>query len=358
MDEFNIKPGRYSEKTLVETFASQKMKDDYNKKGKFTSSNKQRLLDKISRYCQIQDLGNGQYTISKIHPYPLPAKWALMNKPLYRDITPLLLHSLINGHDENNAITLTVGVWARELKMVNRNYPLIKSNKEDAAALLDMNLDSVFDFYDKADAAMEYYITNALNFLKNALCVYWTEVHYVVEEITDNTNVIDENGNITPNIRFETRIATDEEMDFYTSCMETADNALGITTDKERYYSKKSAEWSRIVRKELYNRKIKLVYKAYKGYYMHLDRCKYLLEQFEPKTQEKRHAELAEDFAKHIMENSEKRYKKTPDKYDASYCEYFAGLCDVVINPKTEFLGDSIQYKSSFPYALDMKGQK
>lgn len=358
MDEFNIKPGRYSEKTLVGMFASQKIKDDYIKKGKFTSSNKQRLLDKISRYCQIQDLGNGQYTISKIHPYPLPAKWALMNKPLYRDITPLLLHSLINGHDENNAITLTVGVWARELKMVNRNYPLIKSNKEDAAALLDMNLDSVFDFYDKADAAMEYYITNALNFLKNALCVYWTEVHYVVEEITDNTNVIDENGNITPNIRFETRIATDEEMDFYTSCMETADNALGITTDKERYYSKKSAEWSRIVRKELYNRKIKLVYKAYKGYYMHLDRCKYLLEQFEPKTQEERHAELAEDFAKHIMENSEKRYKKTPDKYDTSYCEYFASLCDVVINPKTEFLGDSIQYRSSFPYALDMKGQK
>lgn len=347
MDEFNIKPGKYSEKTLVEMFASQKMKDDYNKKGKFTSSNKQRLLDKISRYCQIQDLGNGYYTISKIHPYPLPAKWALMNKPLYRDITPLLLHNLINGHDENNAITLTIGKWARELRMVNQNYPLVKSNKEDSAELLDVDVDTIFDFYDKADAAMEYYILNDLSFLKTALCVYWTEVHYVVEEITDNTNVIDENGNITPSIKLQTRIATEEEMDFYTTCMEVADNELGITTDKERYYSKKSIEWSRIVRRELYKRGIKLVYKAYKGYYMHLDRCKYLLDQFDQKTQEELHAELAEDFAKHMIENSEKRYEKSSEKYNSSYCEYFAGLCDVVINPKTEFLGESIQYKSS-----------
>lgn len=347
MDEFNIKPGRYSEKTLVGMFASQKIKDDYIKKGKFTSSNKQRLLDKISRYCQIQDLGNGYYTISKIHPYPLPAKWALMNKPLYKNIAPLLLHNLINGHDENNAITLTIGKWARELRMVNQNYPLVKSNKEDSAKLFDMNVDTIFDFYDKADAAMEYYITNALDFLKKALCIYWLQIHYVVVEITDNTNTIDENGNITPNIRLETRIASEEEVEYYVRCMEIADNVAHIENISERYYSKKSEEWNRILKKELYKRKIKLVYKAYKAYYVHLDRCQYLLEQFEPKTQEELHTELIEDFTKHIMENSEKRYKKTPDKYDTSYCEYFASLCDVVINPKTEFLGDSIQYRSS-----------
>lgn len=357
MENLNIKPAKYSEQKIVEMFASPKQLEEYKAKQALTPKQRERLMDKAERYCKITYSGNKKYVVSKIHPYPLPAKWALMNKPLYKDIAPLLLHNLINGHDENNAITLTIGKWARELRMVNQNYSLVKSNKEDSAELLDMDIDTIFDFYDKADAAMEYYILNALSFLKTALCVYWTEVHYVVEEITDNTNVVDENGNITPSIKLQTRIATEEEMDFYTTCMEVADNELGITTDKERYYSKKSIEWSRIVRRELYKRGIKLVYKAYKGYYMHLDRCKYLLDQFDQKTQEELHTELAEDFAKHIIENSEKRYEKSSEKYNSSYCEYFAGLCDVVINPKTEFLGGSIQYKSSIKYNLDMKGQ-
>lgn len=357
MDKLKIKPGKYSEKTIVEVFASPKVKQSYNDKGRFTSSQKRDLIDKISRYCQIQDLGNGQYTISKIHPYPLPAKWALMNKPLYKDITPLLLQNLINGHDESNAITLTIGKWARELRMINQNYSLVKSNKEDSAELLDVDVDTLFDFYNKADATMEYYIVNALTFLKNALCIYWLQVHYVVVEVTNNTHTIDENGNITPNIHLETRLATEDEIDYYVQCMEHADDLAHIQNISERYYSKKSEEWNRILKKELYKRKIKLVYKAYKAYYIHLDRCQYLLDQFDHKTQEELHAELAEDFAKHMIENSEKRYEKSSEKYNSSYCEYFAGLCDVVINPKTEFLGGSIQYKSSIKYNLDMKGQ-
>lgn len=342
-----LSPARYSEKKIVELFGTPKQQESYAQNGCLATRSKTSILEKASRYCKITDLGNKNYSISKIYKYPLPSKWSLMNKTLYKDLVPLLLHNLINGHDENNAITLTIGKWARELKMINSNYPLIKSNKEDAATLLDMDLDTIFDFYNKADAAMEYYIINALTFLKNALCIYWLQVHYVVVEITDNTNTIDENGNITPNIRLETRLASEEEVEYYVRCMEVADNAVHIENISERYYSKKSEEWNRILKKELYKRKIKLVYKAYKAYYVHLDRCQYLLEQFEPKTQEELHTELIEDFTKHIMENSEKRYKKTPDKYDASYCEYFAGLCDVVINPKTEFLGGSIQYKSS-----------
>lgn len=356
-NELDINVGKYSENKIINLFGSPKQKEYYSNNNKITPAQRKRIIDRASRFCKLSYLGDGYYSVSKIYPYPLPAKWPLMNQSLYQYLVPLILQNLINGHDENNAITLTIGKWARELKMINHNYHLIKSNKEDAASEYGLDVDTIFDFYDKSDTAIDYYITNALSFLKSATCIYWLQVHYIVEEVTDNTNTVDENGNVTPNIHLETHIATEDEMKYYTQCMKIADKAAGITNDSERYYNKKSVVWNKVLKRELYKRNIKLVYKAYQAYYIHMDRCQFLLDQFENKSQTQLYNELSEAFTKHIVDNSENRYEKSPHKYNTSYCEQFSNLCDMVINPNTEYLGDRISYKSSIKYNLDMKGQ-
>ena len=168
MDKSHIKKGKITEKKLVELYGSDSQKKSYEDNGRFVSNYKKTLLTKMSRYCNIEELGNRMYKITKVYDYPLPANFNKMNKSLYQYIVPLLLTNLINGHDENNKIDITVGKWAREINMVNRNYNLVKYNREDASKETQYSINTINEFYDKADDMIEWYITNALDYLKSA----------------------------------------------------------------------------------------------------------------------------------------------------------------------------------------------
>lgn len=169
----------------------------------------------MSRYCNIEDLGGRTYRITKVYDYPLPSNFNKMTKSLYQYIVPLLLTNLINGHDENNKIDITVGKWAREINMVNKNYNLVKYNREDTSKETQCSLDTINEFYDKADDMIEWYITNALDYLKSAGLVIWREVYRVNEEISSGKNIIDENGNIHVDISIDSHQASEDEMNYY-----------------------------------------------------------------------------------------------------------------------------------------------
>ena len=178
------------------------------------TKNKRTLLEKMSRYCKIVDLGKREYEITEVYPYILPANFKKMNTSLYQYIVPLLLEKIINGHDQNRKIDITLGKWAREINMVNQNYNLCKYNKEETSRAIKYELDTINEFYNKSDDMIEYYIMNALDYLKSAGLIIWRDVYKITSEVSDEMVEIDSDGVVHANIKLETREASKEDMDF------------------------------------------------------------------------------------------------------------------------------------------------
>lgn len=350
MERENIKTGKITEQDLVELFGSDSQKKSYEENGKFIGNYKKTLLKKAERYCNIKDYGNRTYRISKIYPYPLPSNFNKMNTSLYQYIVPLLLTSLIDGHDKNNKIDITLGKWAREINMVNRNYNLVKYNKEDTSKETQYPLDTINEFYSKSDDMIEWYIVNALDYLKSAGLIIWRDVYRINREVSSEKVNIDENGNIYADISIESHQASKEEMEYYSQCVDIADLAAKIENASERYYSKKAKLFNETLKKELYKRKIKCVYKTYEAYYVNLDKCRFVLSQFGALDIDKTIKKFNEEFTSMLVGNAGKRFEKKPDKYiyyngkdDYKLC--FQGLCEMTIDKDTEYLGNRIREK-------------
>ena len=249
MDKPPIKKGKLAEHNLVELYCSDTKKKLYFDNGHFVGANKKTILNKVSRYCNIEDLGNRTYKITDVYKYPLPANFNKMNQSLYQYIVPLLLTNLINGHDEHNKIDITVGKWAREINMVNRNYNLVKYNREDASRETQYSINTINEFYDKADDMIDWYITNALDYLKSAGLIIWREVYRVNEEVSSGENIIDDNGNINVDISIDSHQASEEEMEYYSQCIAIADKVAQIESANEKYYSKKSKQFGEALKR-------------------------------------------------------------------------------------------------------------
>lgn len=359
MTKLNIKTGTITESELVNTFGTDAQKKSYLEKGKFIGTYKSALFKKLDKYCEIKPIKKKNstenlYKITKVYDHPLPSNFDKMQKSIYKYIVPLILNSLIHDHDQHNSIEITVGKWAREINMVNQNYNLVKYNKEDTSVETQIELETINEFYDKSDYMINYYISNALDYLKSAGLIIWREVNRVTVEETDDTTIIDHNGNVELNINFTTHQASKEEMEFYADCIAIADKEAKIEKANERYYSKKSKHFQEVLKRELYKRKIKYIYKTYEAYYVHLDRCKDLLDHFEDFEAKKFLDKFNKEFSDMLIENAGNRYDKKNNLFlkhlyqsRKDYGLAYDSLCNITINHKTEYLGKRIKQKSN-----------
>lgn len=350
MKKENIKTGKITEQDLVELFGSEAQKKSYKENGHFIGANKKTLLKKVSKYCNIKNCGNRIYKISKVYKYTLPSNFNKMNNSLYQYIVPLILTHLINGHDKNNKIDITLGKWAREIHMINKNYNLIKYNKEDTSKETQYPIDTINEFFSKSDDMIEWYIPNTLDYLKSAGLIIWRNVYHINKEISNEQIAIDNNGTVYADISIKNHQADEEEMEYYYKCVEIADQVAQIENASERYYSKKAKLFNDILKKELYKRKIKHVYKTYEAYYIDLDKCKFVLSQFGKLNIDKTIKKFNNEFTTMLVGNAEKRFDKNPNKYiycndkhDYKLC--FQGLCEMTIDKNTEYLGNRIREK-------------
>lgn len=359
MDELKIKTGIITEKELIKKYATPAQKKSYHDNGRFIGGYKKKFFDKMKRYCEIEDLGNRKYEIKKIYEFPLPSNFNKMNSSIYKYIVPLILSMLAKGHDESRKIDITVGKWAREIKMVNKNYNLLKYNQESASIEFDIPSEAVAEFYEKSDDMINYYITNALDYLKSAGLIIWRDVYKIVTEKTSNVISLDHKGNVHTEVTLTTSQASQDDMDYYASCIKIADEEANIINARDRYYSKKSKRFQSILNRELYKRGVKNVYKTYEAYYINLDKCNFILNSFNVENTESLVKKFNAEFESMIVDNAKKRYKKIPQKY--SYCKdeenysiCFTGICDMVINNETLYLGERIaQRKKEENYKLD-----
>lgn len=350
METKNIRTGEVAEQELVHLFGSVAQKKSYKDNGHFVGSNKQTLLKNISKYCKIEDCGRRIYRITEVYRYSLPPNFTKMNKSLYRYIIPLLLSYLTDVHDENNKPDMGLCIWAREIGMVNRNFNLIRYNKQSTSQSVGLPVTVINDFFDKFESMAGWYMDNAFSYLKSAGLIICNIIYHASKEISDGRIKIDEDCNVYTEISLDSHRASEEETMYYSQCVAAADTLAGIKNSKERYYSKKSGRFNSALKKELYKEKIKCIYKTYEISCTDIEKCRFILGQFVENSHDILTSRLNKEFTAMVMENAGKRFDADPGKYKCCKCRddymmYFGWLCEMVIDKNTEYLGNRIKKK-------------
>ena len=115
-----IKEGIIPEKKFVELFATDKQKQKYKTSGnKFTGVNKSTVLKQAAKLCEITDIGNREYQITKVYKYPVPKNFNNMNTGIHQYLTPLILINLIAaGIYQVKNLTFTCNRWYRMVDLI------------------------------------------------------------------------------------------------------------------------------------------------------------------------------------------------------------------------------------------------
>lgn len=356
----NLKLGIITEDEFVNSFATTQQKKTYQKINNFKGITRDTVLKEARRYCTIDYLGNKQYEITKIYKRPISKEFSKMKSSLYKYIVPLILDQLIVGHDKNNKISFTCGRCAREINMINCNYNLLKNNREVIADgtgkyALSINNNNLNDFYEKSDSMINMYINKSLEYLKKSGSIIWQKVYITYKEKINNESIVEnDNGELVGKIIVDKHTSTEEELDYYTKCIEIADDKSGLlkTYNEQdansgrymelntmRYYSKFAKRWNNILCAELKKKDIKYIYQAYEAYYISLDYCNDLKKNFADYDNiEKLTTDFNNEFISMIMKNANKRFENKKEKYNDNYILDFECLTDMTINHKTENL--------------------
>lgn len=276
-----IKIGDINTREFVDYFGTDKLKERYEKDKKITGRDKQLLLNKASKFCEIQDMGQGKYNISKIYDLGKDDLILPLKKGLNKFLTPLILTKLQELEKEDDfKLTLPFLGWARKFEMVNDNYSFMKYNQEKSCEKLNINSDIMFEYFEKIDDCIKYYLEKCLNTLskKSGLDLIDFESIQMVKKqfVTIEHN---ENGNdIKP--KFIDEPISDDDRKFYYECEKLAKIKAGITNNKEKFYGTKSYIYKRELRTLLWERNILFMYNSYNIYCRDMDEIKNTLSKF------------------------------------------------------------------------------
>jgi len=163
-----LKVGGIDTKKLVDYFGTDKQKENYKKEKKLNNRVKEGIMKKVSRFCDIEDLGQGNFMIHKVFNLNMDDELLFpLFKGLSQYITPLILNRLLNEQDENYKITLSFISWAQRFQMINGNYNLIRYHQEKSSKYLKIDEDTMFDYFNKMDDCIKYYLEKILKILSN-----------------------------------------------------------------------------------------------------------------------------------------------------------------------------------------------
>lgn len=352
-----LKKGKINEKELIALFGSDCIKRNHQSNGCFRGDEKARILKKAREYCNILDNRDRTFTITKIYKNKLtdkenkdkedknelPNNFNKMNKGLYQYICPAILSLAIESYyKNNNNFSFTPNMLAKKIKMVNYNYELIRYHAPKVEKEFQLSKSVVYDFFNKCDSAINYYIPKALQQLIKANLIT-VQDKYCIRPVKPT---IIHNGIEYIAIKEQPcRIANEQDMIFYEQCIQLADACTGIKNNKERYYGKKSKAYNEIIYEELKQGGIKYLYKIYEIRCVDINKCKKILEVFNcNESSNLNHFNNA--FTEKLISNAQKREIKCLSEYSREqYLDAYSNICGMVINSRAENLKEKILSK-------------
>lgn len=318
MKKESLRVGVISEKVLVLTFGTEKQITSYKSKNKFTGVGKNTILKAAAHFVDIEDLGNRKYKIISIHKYPLPSNISKMKKGIYRYIVPLMLNKIINDSEKYQNINFTTIAWARNIEMINGNYSPMRYHKADVASKLNFEKRYVYEFFDKVDIQIHYYMKQTFDYLKDTELICLKKVN-VVCMADSGISKSSKNGKIKFNIDLKKifRRATHEETTYIAECQKKAMEILEIPkkNNNECYYGKKSKEFMSIYSNLLLLQNILFTYDTYEisCCIENIDNLKFILSKFNVVDFDELVLSFNQEFQFSIIENCRNRYCKRND---------------------------------------------
>lgn len=276
----DLQLGEINNKELVEIFGTEKQVETFSKDKKLNSGIKKRLLEKAKRYCDIEDLTQGKYLIHKIYTIKNENCLLPLYKGLSKYLTPLILIKLLEEQDDNYKITLPFLGWAKNLEMINDNYPLLKYHQKAGSEYLKINESIMFEYFEKMDECIKYYLDKILTILSNKSGLDLIEFDSITMvrkfylDQTSDTNQINVKG------KWFDEIISDEDRKFVIDCENKAKAKAKIINNQEKFYGAKSHIYKNELRTLLNERNIVFTYSAYNIFCKNKEEVKNIIEQF------------------------------------------------------------------------------
>lgn len=291
----------YKEVDLVELIGTEKQKEAYRKEGCFSGSRKGTFLKRLDRLCKYKEYKGRRYRITEVFKYPLPVKFDKMCSSLYQYIIPELLNILLNT--DGYRATFTLDEWAMHMNMIKREYHNYKFNQEILATRTQQDIERVKDFYLHSTNTLRRYFLQSIEYLRSQCDVHM----YIIGKVYITHKLVDAEGNI---VDFsEVRDATEDERILYEGLLRELDKEFHIKNDGERYYSNKSVDYLKELKKRLQDSGIDMFYKAYELHAMRPEKMRILLDQIENfGTNNTQTLDIA--YTELLVDNSGKRYDK------------------------------------------------
>ena len=357
------KKGNFNEAALVSLYGTQRQKESYVKFGRFVGNNKKNFLSTLSKYCEIQDLGNKKYKITKILENEVPPNFKKMNSSIYQFLIPLILEYLINKYPKEEHLKTFINKWAIDLGIINTNYLFTKLNISEVSHFISCDTELLFDFFLRSDRMIKYYFKKALEYLNESGYIISLEKEQIIKE-SDSHDVfgkaISNNDIFILSNQIES-LTTKEDIELYLSLVEKADKAANIQLPYERYYSRlKAPIFSKVLKIELTKNKILRVYKYYEIYYTDKSKCTKLLKDFNGTDSAECSKLVSDIISRKILENANKRYiDSTKDHwgelscidnstskvtlYTDDYLPFYKKSCNMLINPSYPDISSKIK---------------
>lgn len=140
------------------------------------------------------------------------------------------------------------------------NYNSIKSRKNTASKILDLDLDNTSEYLDGVHSSLKYYLSYTLNLLETLNLIKVNDIPYVKEYKIFSSIDKKSSKELKENIY---RRATKEEEQTQKDICKKLDIKHNIKEDKERWYGKKSRKYINEYNKEIQSIGIEYFYECY-----------------------------------------------------------------------------------------------
>ena len=270
-----IKLGEINTKEFVETFGTIKLQERYNKEKRLGGKDKTSLLNKASKYCDIQDLSKGKYLITKIYPMEINDLVAPLKKGLNKFLTPLILSKLIelDCKDKLNKYTLPFLGWANKMDIINgENYKFIKYHQDKCIEPLNVDPKTMEEFFVKVDLCIKYYLEKNLTLLSDHSgldLIDYESFQMVKKRIMNHED--NRKGGCDVLCKPYDEPISDDDRKFYYDCEKIAKERAGITRNQEKFYGAKSFVYRNELKVLLSKRDILFMYTSYNIYCKDVD---------------------------------------------------------------------------------------
>ena len=168
-------------KILVELFASDNVKETYLRTYKVTGSMKSQLLNVAkNQYKIVEDLGRGKYNIDEKFDGSIMIPNNKMAHPIYGNLIPSILINVKNFHDNEKVFCLSLSAVYSNFKMIHRdNYCNMRDRRRTTSEILDVNYDTLNEFFSITNTSLKYYLDNSVTLLENLRLIKCNKLIYV-----------------------------------------------------------------------------------------------------------------------------------------------------------------------------------